>query len=203
MLSGHGHAPRPRLLRGDARPRPEPQRRDSPWVEFDLARRRLASRSPTVTPAIEPSASAGGTIAFEVEDLPALIADLKAKGVAFAAEGIESPVCRMAIIKDPDGNRRSSSAQTEERSRRAGLGSRAQSAPSTMNSVEFGKFLPDRDDRLIFAGCRRKSSPPRRLEIRGRPAGRSRDRLRAPRTAPPRTRKRPPYWSMIAAVRER
>ena len=42
--------------------------------------------------------------AFEVDDLPALVADLKAKGVAFAAEGIESPVCHMAVIKDPDGN---------------------------------------------------------------------------------------------------
>ena len=31
----------------------------------------------------EPSAKAGGTIAFEVEDLPALVADLKAKGVTF------------------------------------------------------------------------------------------------------------------------
>jgi predicted enzyme related to lactoylglutathione lyase len=52
----------------------------------------------------EPSASAGGTIAFEVDDLPALVADLRAKDVTVAAEGIESPVCRMAIIKDPEGN---------------------------------------------------------------------------------------------------
>jgi hypothetical protein len=53
----------------------------------------------------QPSASAGGTIAFEVDDLPAIVADLKAKRVTFAAEGIESPVCRMAIILDPDGIR--------------------------------------------------------------------------------------------------
>ena len=74
----------------------------SPWVEFDLPGGGCLAIT-TVTPN-EPSASAGGTIAFEVEDLPALVADLKAKGVAFAAEGIESPVCRMAIVKDPDGN---------------------------------------------------------------------------------------------------
>jgi predicted enzyme related to lactoylglutathione lyase len=74
----------------------------SPWVEFDLPGGGCLAIT-TVTPNA-PSASAGGTIAFEVEDLPALIADLKAKGVAFAAEGIESPVCRMAICKDPDGN---------------------------------------------------------------------------------------------------
>ena len=74
----------------------------SPWVEFDLPGGGCLAIT-TVTPN-EPSASAGGTIAFEVEDLPALVADLKAKGVAFAAEGIESPVCRMAIVKDPEGN---------------------------------------------------------------------------------------------------
>jgi len=74
----------------------------SPWVEFDLPGGGCLAIT-TVTPN-EPSASAGGTIAFEVDDLPALVAELKAKGVAFAAEGIESPVCRMAIVKDPDGN---------------------------------------------------------------------------------------------------
>lgn len=74
----------------------------SPWVEFDLPGGGCLAIT-TVTPN-QPSASAGGTIAFEVDDLPATVADLKAKGVAFAAEGIESPVCHMAIVKDPDGN---------------------------------------------------------------------------------------------------
>ena len=74
----------------------------SPWVEFDLPGGGCLAIT-TVTPNA-PSASTGGTIAFEVDDLPALISDLKAKGVAFAAEGIESPVCHMAIVKDPDGN---------------------------------------------------------------------------------------------------
>ena len=74
----------------------------SPWVEFDLPGGGCLAIT-TVTPN-EPSASAGGTIAFEVDDLPATVADLKAKGVTFAAEGIESPVCNMAIITDPDGN---------------------------------------------------------------------------------------------------
>lgn len=74
----------------------------SPWVEFDLPGGGCLAIT-NVTPQ-QPSANAGGTIAFEVEDLPSLVADLKAKGVAFAAEGIESPVCRMAICLDPDGN---------------------------------------------------------------------------------------------------
>ena len=74
----------------------------SPWVEFDLPGGGCLAIT-TVTPN-QPSASAGGTIAFEVDNLPATIADLKAKGVEFAVEDIESPVCRMAIVKDPDGN---------------------------------------------------------------------------------------------------
>ena len=74
----------------------------SPWVEFDLPGGGCLAIT-TVTPN-EPSASAGGTIAFEVDDLPTTIAEFKSKGVTFLAEGIESPVCRMAIINDPDGN---------------------------------------------------------------------------------------------------
>jgi predicted enzyme related to lactoylglutathione lyase len=71
----------------------------SPWVEFDLPGGGCLAIT-TVTG----EKPGGGTIAFEVDDLDATVADLKGKGVAFAAEGIESPVCRMAIVKDPDGN---------------------------------------------------------------------------------------------------
>jgi len=71
----------------------------SPWVEFDLP----GGGCLAITN-VTGEAPGGGTIAFEVEDLPAVVAGLKEKGVAFAAEGIESPVCNMSIIKDPDGN---------------------------------------------------------------------------------------------------
>ena len=74
----------------------------SPWVEFDLPGGGCLAIT-TVTPN-QPSASAGGTIAFEVDDLRATIADLRAKGVELVMDDIESPVCRMAIAKDPDGN---------------------------------------------------------------------------------------------------
>jgi predicted enzyme related to lactoylglutathione lyase len=74
----------------------------SPWVEFDLPGGGCLAIT-TVT-SEEPSAKAGGTIAFEVDDLPALVADLKAKGVKIPADDIESPVCRMAMCLDPDGN---------------------------------------------------------------------------------------------------
>jgi predicted enzyme related to lactoylglutathione lyase len=52
----------------------------------------------------QPSASSGGMIAFEVADLDALIARLKAEGVKFKAEMIPSPVCRMSVIVDSEGN---------------------------------------------------------------------------------------------------
>lgn len=74
----------------------------SPWVEFDLPGGGCLAI--TNVTGEEPSAGSGGTIALEVEDLAALIADLKAKGVAFPADNIESPVCRMAVCLDSEGN---------------------------------------------------------------------------------------------------
>lgn len=52
----------------------------------------------------EPSATAGGTIAFEVDDLDAELARLKGEGVVFRSELIHSPVCRMSVILDSEGN---------------------------------------------------------------------------------------------------
>ena len=52
----------------------------------------------------KPSDSAGGTIAFEVEDLDRLMTDLKDKGVTFKSDVIHSPVCRMAVCLDSEGN---------------------------------------------------------------------------------------------------
>ena len=51
-----------------------------------------------------PSATAGGSVALEVEDLDALVARLKAEGVQFMSDNIVSPVCRMAVMLDSEGN---------------------------------------------------------------------------------------------------
>lgn len=72
------------------------------WVEYDLPGGGCLAIT-TVTQQT-PSNAAGGTIAFEVEDLAALVADLKAKGVTFPAEHIESPVCWMSVCLDSEGN---------------------------------------------------------------------------------------------------
>ncbi|MBB4840743.1 putative enzyme related to lactoylglutathione lyase [Sphingomonas kyeonggiensis] len=73
-----------------------------PWVEYDLPGGGCLGIT-TVT-GNKPSADSGGTIAFEVEDLDALCADLEAKGVTFKTDLIHSPVCRMRVIEDSEGN---------------------------------------------------------------------------------------------------
>lgn len=72
------------------------------WTEYDLPGGGCLALFATED--TQPSADAGGTIAFEVEDLDALIARLKSEGVAFKADMIHSPVCRMSVILDSEGN---------------------------------------------------------------------------------------------------
>ncbi|HZM02993.1 MAG TPA: VOC family protein [Candidatus Saccharimonadales bacterium] len=47
----------------------------------------------------------GTCIAFELDNLDAEVARLKSRGVKFSMEPTDSPVCRFAILCDPDGNR--------------------------------------------------------------------------------------------------
>jgi predicted enzyme related to lactoylglutathione lyase len=47
----------------------------------------------------------GTIIAIEVEDFDGAISTLRAKKCQFASEPMETGVCHMAIITDPDGNR--------------------------------------------------------------------------------------------------
>jgi predicted enzyme related to lactoylglutathione lyase len=72
------------------------------WIEYDLPQGGCFALTNFVPD--EPSAAAGGTVAFEVEDLDQLIADLKSKNVTFKSDIIHSPVCRMAVILDSEGN---------------------------------------------------------------------------------------------------
>jgi len=72
------------------------------WTEYDLPGGGCLALFANED--IKPSADAGGSIALEVEDLDALIARLKTEGVKFKADMIHSPVCRMAVILDSEGN---------------------------------------------------------------------------------------------------
>jgi predicted enzyme related to lactoylglutathione lyase len=72
------------------------------WIEYELGDDTLAIGS--VGDQWKPSAD-GTSVAIEVDDFEAAIKELKEANVTFAAEGIESPVCRMAVVQDPDGNK--------------------------------------------------------------------------------------------------
>jgi predicted enzyme related to lactoylglutathione lyase len=72
------------------------------WTEYDLPEGGCLALYQTED--LQPSASAGATIAFEVDDLDATIASLKQRGVEFKLEMVHSPVCRMSIALDSEGN---------------------------------------------------------------------------------------------------
>ena len=72
------------------------------WVEYDVGHGTLGIGC--YGEAWKPSPD-GTCVALEVDDLDAAVAELKAKGVVVAMEPMDTPVCRFAIICDPDGNR--------------------------------------------------------------------------------------------------
>lgn len=73
------------------------------WVEYDLPGGGCFAIT-TLAEGVKPSSNSGGSIAFEVEDLDELITNLKANDVKFKLDIFPSPVCRMAVILDSEGN---------------------------------------------------------------------------------------------------
>ncbi len=71
------------------------------WVEYYLDNGCFALTTMTKQ---DPSATSGGAIAFEVENVDDAVARLKAKGGGVKVAPFESPVCRMAVLTDPEGN---------------------------------------------------------------------------------------------------
>lgn len=74
---------------------------DNRWVEYELDGVTFAITN--MVEQLEPGAH-GGFFAIEVEDLDAAVAEMKSKGVPFVLDTFETPVCRMAVISDPDDN---------------------------------------------------------------------------------------------------
>jgi predicted enzyme related to lactoylglutathione lyase len=74
---------------------------DTAWIEYDLGPNTLCISNGN--PDWKPSAG-GGSVALEVEDMPAAISKLKADGFAPFLGPIETPVCYIAVVSDPDGN---------------------------------------------------------------------------------------------------
>jgi len=73
---------------------------ENKWVEYEFGPYALAIGS---AEGFKPSPD-GCSAALEVEDFDASIAELKKAGVKFRMEPFQSPVCRMAMVFDPDGN---------------------------------------------------------------------------------------------------
>ena len=71
------------------------------WIEYDIGPGTLAISN--FAPDWKPSPG-GGSAALEVDDFAAATKQLKASGVVFRVEPMETPVCHMAVVADPDGN---------------------------------------------------------------------------------------------------
>jgi predicted enzyme related to lactoylglutathione lyase len=71
------------------------------WIEYEIGGTTIGVGC---HPEWKPSRD-GTSVAFEVDDIDDTIAKLKKAGVEFEREKFESPVCWMAVIHDPDGNR--------------------------------------------------------------------------------------------------
>ncbi len=75
---------------------------DGRWVEYGIGTGTLAIAN--VNMDWKPS-DQGTSTALEMEDFDTAIAELKRANVPFAVDPFESPVCHMAVVQDPDGNK--------------------------------------------------------------------------------------------------
>jgi catechol 2,3-dioxygenase-like lactoylglutathione lyase family enzyme len=70
------------------------------WVEYDLKGSTFGLH--TFGPPVD-YGHGGCEIALEVEDFDEALTHLRSHGVELSSEPIDTGVCRMAFIKDPDG----------------------------------------------------------------------------------------------------
>ena len=70
------------------------------WIEYDIGTGTLGIGR---MEGWKPSGD-GCTVALEVDDFESAIAALKSAGTPFGMAPFETPVCHMAMVKDPDGN---------------------------------------------------------------------------------------------------
>ncbi len=75
---------------------------DCHWIEYDIGPAPLAISNMSAEK-WKPSPD-GPSTALEVDDFDGTIAELRAAGVKFYLEPMDSGVCRLAVIADPDGN---------------------------------------------------------------------------------------------------
>lgn len=70
------------------------------WIEYDIGAGTLSIGK---YPGWEPT-SQGCTVGLEVEDFSDALAVIQSAGVTITMGPMETPVCHMLMIQDPDGN---------------------------------------------------------------------------------------------------
>jgi len=80
--------------------KPDPEMTGEMWTEYPVGSGTLAVAC--LGERWKPS-DEGTSAALEVEDLEDAIARLEERKISF--EKVDSPLCRMALIQDPDGNK--------------------------------------------------------------------------------------------------
>jgi predicted enzyme related to lactoylglutathione lyase len=76
---------------------------DEKWIEYHLNNNCFAITN-MGGEHFQPNANAGGSIAFEVEDVDAEVAKAKAGGARAKIDTFDTPICRSAILIDTEGN---------------------------------------------------------------------------------------------------
>jgi predicted enzyme related to lactoylglutathione lyase len=79
---------------------PDPEMTGEHWTEYSIGDGTLAIAC--VGDQWKPS-NDGTSAALEVDDLDAAIARLEKRQISY--DKVDSPVCQMAVIEDPDGNK--------------------------------------------------------------------------------------------------
>ena len=77
------------------------QESEGEWFEYDLGDTTFVI---TTSDADHPVPVRGAVASFEVDDLNAEVARLNHAGVPISGKISETPVCRFAVIRDPDGS---------------------------------------------------------------------------------------------------
>jgi len=73
------------------------------WIEYHLRDNCFAITS-MLDGKVRPSADSGGSVALEVYNIDKFVSDLRQKGVRVKVDPFSTPVCRMAVVIDPEGN---------------------------------------------------------------------------------------------------
>lgn len=71
------------------------------WVEYTVGNGTLGIG---VSEKWKPSRD-GASVALEVADFDAAISHIKSHGIEFEMGPLETPVCHMAVLRDPDGSK--------------------------------------------------------------------------------------------------